>query len=404
MQLLLLVITGVVAAELLIRLFVKWVRKHFQWLITSEDEIPVLDSKALAKFYITGYDAELGWVRKPNTENKERGKYGATTYHIDSEGARANSEHKHLPLRAICYGDSFTFCRQVNDNETWPWQLSELIQGNIINFGVGNYGLDQAILRMERESLKHIAPITLMGIVPSTIVRILCSWKHYNEYGNTFAFKPRFDLNQEELFLIPNPIDSEVKYSDYARYLPQIRATDYFYKSKFRRELITFPYLYNTLKNPLRNLPIMAAFTAAKLLGSCASQNLKDYPLQKIMQINLNLRVDLFQGKYPLNLLLALVERFKQDVNGYKSAPVFILLPQKDDLLFVKSRYNYYSDAMDKIRKKVHVIDLTDRILAQNDLDTLYSDDGVYGGHLSNAGNALAAKIIYEKLKEFNLI
>lgn len=396
------ILASILLAELLTQLYVKWIRKHFQWLITPADEYPVLDPKALAKFLISGYDPALGWIRKPNTEHGEIGKYGPTSYHIDDQGSRANPEHKHLPLRAVCYGDSFTFCRQVNDNETWPWHLSELLQGNVLNFGVGNYGLDQAILRFERESKKHSAPLTIMGVVPSTIVRILSSWKHYSEYGNTFAFKPRFDLQQGKLVLIPNPIDSESKYSNYRAFLPQIQATDSFYESKFKKEMVRFPYLLHTLKNPTRNLPIIAAVTYAKLFNRRASSAIKDLPLQKIMEINLQQRVALFKNREAVDLLLALVWHFKQRATICQSLPIFLWLPQKDDLLFVRSNYNYYADVIAEIGKHVEVVDLTGRLLEASDLDSLYSDDGVYGGHLSNSGNAIVAKTVYEKIKMLN--
>ena len=35
-----------------------------------------------------------------------------------------------------CYGDSFTFCRQVNDDETWEHYLSKKLKTNVKNFAV----------------------------------------------------------------------------------------------------------------------------------------------------------------------------------------------------------------------------------------------------------------------------
>ena len=187
-------------------------RKIFPWLITQKDEVPVIDSNGLDKFMAHGFDAELGWVRKPNTSKKEIGKKGISEYHIDHRGSRKNPGHESLPIKISCYGDSFTFARQVDDDSTFEWYLSEMTKTNVLNFGVGNYGLDQALLRLKREFCHNKSRIVIMGVVPSTIARVLCMWKHYNEFGNTFAFKPMFKLIKGNLKLIKNKIDSREKF------------------------------------------------------------------------------------------------------------------------------------------------------------------------------------------------
>ena len=122
---------------------------------------------------------------------------------------------ENLGSKISCYGDSFAFCRQVNDNETWEHYLSKSFHDNVLNFGVGNYGIDQAILRLKRDFPKNPTEIVILCVVPDTIRRILNVWKHYFEYGNTFGFKPRFILDNNELKLIKNPIDENKKFEKY---------------------------------------------------------------------------------------------------------------------------------------------------------------------------------------------
>ena len=74
-----------VIIEIIIRQTVLVVNKKFQWLIIQKDEIPTL-SIELKKFLEHGYDKELGWVRKPNTEHMEVGKYGQTKWTINNKG------------------------------------------------------------------------------------------------------------------------------------------------------------------------------------------------------------------------------------------------------------------------------------------------------------------------------
>ena len=110
-----------------------FVNKKFQWLIIEKDEHPKLSREGLKKFIPHGFDKELGWVRKLNTSNFEKGKYEKTQWSINSKGCRTNPGYENLNSDISCYGDSFTFCRQVNDDETWEYFLSQLRKSNVLN-------------------------------------------------------------------------------------------------------------------------------------------------------------------------------------------------------------------------------------------------------------------------------
>ena len=361
-----------------------------------------MDPEGLKKFIKHGYDPELGWVRKPDTEHPEKGRHGETSYHIDGVGSRCNPGHEHLDPKISCFGDSFTFCRQVNDNETWPWHLSEIAGVGVLNFAVGNYGIDQGYLRMERETEKIKTDIVILGVVPSTIVRILCVWKHYNEFGNTFGFKPRFDIKDGKFILIKNIIDAESKFNEYEKYLDEIQDKDYFYLTKFRDEMVRFPYLFHTLRKPFRNLPLIGALLFSKLYAkdSPMGERIKDYCLMKIMNINKILRYKLFQEEYAQDIFMGIIEKFVNLAERKNFKPVFLFTPQKDVILFIKQKRNYYNPFIEKIKEKVFTIDITEHILSAKNLDRLYSDDNVYGGHYSKDGNKLVADLIHKALKE----
>ena len=219
------VIVGVIILEIYLKYLILSVKKQFQWIITKSDEQPNLSIQGLKKFIPHGYDSELGWVRKPNTSHSEDGKYGKTKWSINEKGARTNIGFEAQNSKISCYGDSFTFCRQVNDNETWEHFISTQIGSNVQNFGVGNYGVDQSLIRMKREFSRNRTDIVILGVVPDSIRRNLNVWKHYFEYGNTFGFKPRFIINEHKLKLIKNPIDDEKKFSEYEKYLEKTKGT-----------------------------------------------------------------------------------------------------------------------------------------------------------------------------------
>ena len=383
-------------------------REKFPWLITPKDEVPIIDPNGLEKFMNHGFDPELGWVRKPNTSKKEIGKEGLSEYHIDKRGSRKSPGHERWPIKIGCHGDSFTFARQVNDNETWEWHLSELTKTKVLNFGVGNYGLDQSLLRLKREYLKNKTKIVIIGVVPSTIVRVLCMWKHYNEFGNTFAFKPMFKLKDNRLMLVKNIIDSKKKFFKLNEYLNYFRKNDYFYKSKFREEMIRLPCLISILSHPVRNFKLIGLILWSMISEKEKDKEMQVYdtPMKVIMDINFKLRYKLFKkNKYALKLMVKLVEEFIDYSKKQDFVPIFLFMPQKDDLLFIKKKKDYYYiNFINAIKDKIFTIDLTKDLLNIDNLDYLYSDDTKYGGHYSKTGNKWVADIIYREMKENKVI
>lgn len=403
-----LIIVGMIISigiiELVLQIWVLLVRKKFQWLITSQDQRPTLSEEGLSKFIPLGYDSELGWIRKPLTSHEEKGKFGTTTWSINENGARVNPGFDGNDSKISCYGDSFTFSRQVNDDETWEHYLSELENSNVLNFGVGNYGIDQSLLRLKRDYKKNAVPIVILGIVPDTISRILSSWKHYYEYGNTFAFKPRFVLRDNNLELLKNKIDNEKKFQIYEKYLSDIQNTDFFYTKKFQKELIKFPYICGVFKNFRRNFSIMYWITLIEIFKKI-NKNISKIswnPMQIIMNINLKWRVRLYQKEHATLLLKKIIESYVDFSKENDFIPILIFLPQKDDINFIKTNHNYYKNFEIELSKinRLNLIPMTDIILNEDNIDKLYSDDNDYGGHFSKFGNQKVAEIIHEYLKK----
>lgn len=396
---------GIVLAEVGLYASVHYLKKNFQWLIIPSDFFPVFNKEGLAKFIEHGYDTELGWVRKPNTEKDERGRQGKTKYRIDNKGRRCNPGHETLPETISCYGDSFVFCRQVNDHETFEWYLSEMTKTNVLNFGVGNYGLDQAFLRLKREYPSNKTRIVILGVVPSTIVRILCVWKHYNEFGNIFGFKPRFLLANGQLTLVKNIIDEENKFERFREFLPEINRYDEFYETKFKKEMITFPYLASVLSNPVRNLPLLVMVAWNRWFWGKRNDQTYPLPMSIVMKSNLKLRERLFRkNQNASDLLEKLVLEFSRFGTENNFIPIFLWMPQKDDLIRIKSKANYYHAFINRIKEKIITIDLTDELNKHDDIDILYSEDSSYGGHYSKHGNLLIANIILQQLMRYNII
>lgn len=382
-----------VVSEVVLKKMIFDVNRKFQWLITKKDEKPTLNKNGLEKFFKHGYDPELGWIRKSNTSHEEMGKEGKTIWNIDDCGARNNPYCKINNSQISCYGDSFTFGRQVNDDETWEYYLSQLVQSNVKNFGVGNYGIDQALLRLKREFPKNRTNFVIMGVVPDTISRIVSVWKHYYEYGNTFGFKPRFKIEENKLVLINNIINEESKFCNYENYLDEIKRNDFFYKNKFKKEILSFPYSINILKNFKRNIQII--FRVYKNKNA----------IEIIMKRNLGWRIKLYKNKNIILLLEMIIDEFVKYSKQEKFYPVFIFLPQKDDILFIKNNFHFYNEIIKKLEIKPNLIyiDIMEDLLNYEKLNELFSEYSQYGGHYSKIGNEFIAKLIFDKLNtKFN--
>lgn len=389
--------------EILAYVSISYTNKKFQWLIMQKDENPKLSKEGLEKFFEHGYDSELGWIRKPNTTHEEKGKEGITKWTINDYGGRNNLEFEKINSKISTYGDSFTFCRQVNDDGTWQHWISKLQNTNVKNFGVGNYGLDQTLLRLKREFPNNKTEIVIIGVVPDTISRIVSIWKHYYEYGNTFGFKPRFILKNEILELLKNPIDDKTKFINYRDYINEIKKNDFFYKKKFLKEKLYFPYSLILFKNMKRNFSLIFWIFLTQIYKKIGKDTTKIEwkPMQIIMQINLKWRIELYENKKTVDLFRKIIEEFVSYSKRNNFKPMFVFLPQKDDILFIRKHKHFYEEFVNDISKieNLVVVDIAKNLISEENLDELYSDQNDYGGHYSELGNKKIANLLDQKLR-----
>ena len=154
--------------------------------------------------------SELGWTLAEN---------GRTDlYEINSAGIRSRRE---IALdgppdttRLLTFGDSFTFGDEVGNDDTWQARLERSTTGlEVVNFGVGGFGLDQSYLRYLREGRAYEADVVTIGFMSDNVFR------HVNRFRPFFYAptgiplgKPRFRLEQEELVLMDNPLPGPESY------------------------------------------------------------------------------------------------------------------------------------------------------------------------------------------------
>jgi hypothetical protein len=393
-----------IGIEVFLIISVKLLRKDFQWLITSKDERPYFDPKGLKSFISKSFDPTLGWVRKKNSTGIEKGEKRKIYFKIDEIGSRVNSNTgKHIPTIA-CFGDSYAFCRQVDNDETWEYFLSESLKTGVINFGVGNYGLDQALIRYKNTDLPSSINTVVMAVVPETICRIQSYWKHYLEFGNTFAFKPKFIFKNGHLILQENMMRNEKDFSNYQEKLSHIQSNDRFYKEKFRKFQFRFPYTFSFFRNLNRNTKLFYALfkrSIKRIIGQ-SNNEIEDQPFRYIMENNIELAHKLYEEKHSKDLFYALVNDFINHAISRNHKPLFILLPQLIDFHVInKTGLNLYSAFISNIDiPGSQVLDFTKPFSKLENLGEYYVNDK-YGGHISKKGNEYIANILTKKLDKY---
>ena len=153
-------------------------------------------------------DEWLGWTYHPNWA------WNDGEFTINGAGLRARREYSATPrpdtLRIAVFGDSFTAGEEVKDEETWPRQLEVRlnqagIRAEVLNFGVGAYGMGQAFLRWQRLGQQFQPDIVIFGLQPENLKRNVNVFRQMlNPAGMPFS-KPRFALDDQELTLLNAP-------------------------------------------------------------------------------------------------------------------------------------------------------------------------------------------------------
>lgn len=356
------------------------------------DEVPPITEAMLDRFYDHGFDPELGWIRKANTAKKDRGRYA---YHIDEHGSRMNPGHEHLPVTFSTYGDSYTFCREAEDSETWQWFLAERSGRHVLNFGVGNYGFDQALLRLEREYPANPTPVVIMGVVPQTFARNMSVWKHYNEFGNVLAFKPRFVVGDgDQVRLVRNPIRGREQFFRIADHLAEIQQNDYFYERRFKREALRSPFIAAWLVN-WRSLvlgPAKLARRAASRFG-VAEEAMSVLVSRYLDRGSVSQTAALVREIEPRRVFEYLVDRFVAAGERLGFVPVLAMLPMRDDLHWIRRYGNFYEHVLAAVGDRLIVVDAAPALLAAGPPRALYGE-----WHYSPRGNQVIADVIASRV------
>lgn len=275
-------------------------------------------------------------------------------------------------VKISTYGDSFTYCEDVNEDETWQYYLSESSHTKVVNFGVRGYGPDQALLKMKKHLESGIrTDVIILSILSENISRVVnVNTKFYWSVGDYGGFKPVLVKEAPGYKWIDNYLGDMDSGAGRAKAISIVRKYDYWYKVNKDRPAIKFPYSLSLIK-------------------------IADYLLFKVKRWP-----DLWEEAPPTDVMRELVKIFYSLSQEYKFKPVVVFIPDSYDLKRKdKGKPQSYARFIKRLRadygaRGMVIVDILDE-----DIKTPLFNIAPYAGHASAYGNRAIAKAIYEKIK-----
>jgi hypothetical protein len=305
------------------------------------------------------------------------------TEHLNSQGIRADREYAPEPTpgitRLAAFGDSYVYCNEVGDADSWPGQLEAKWKCEAINYGVGGYGTDQAFLRFREEGRQMKPHVVIIGFTSMQATRVVSRYRRFQDPGDGPWFKPRFLLNDTGgLEFLASPVasaaDAERLVANPAG-IVAVGEHDYWYSSAVFEH-----WLY----------PKSATYRLIAWTGHAAW--LRYIHRDRVFKGEL-----LSPDSEAFELLSRIFRDFVAAVRAAGMKPVVLMLPSRADLnLFVDRQVASYETLRAYLEKTgVSIIDPATTLTANAPLDDLFAP----AGHYSPKGNAIVANVIAEALQ-----
>jgi len=329
----------------------------------------------LQRFREGFYDQATGWLLKPNSHDdlSPDGDGIHWSYTIDSKRARRNPYAVEL-IKISAYGDSFTFCDQVNDDQTWPYYLSKLTNTRVVNWGVGGYGTDQALLRLKQNLPKYRTDIVVLGVFSENINRLMNTYRPF--YGGSLgsmrlAFKPMLHNNKGKLEWLANPLVFQSNLlEDYDRAYNKARQADYWYALNQRKVVFRFPY----------TLAFLRATHYYLSVGP---------------------RPNLYELDAAVEKLDRILEEFQSLARQHDFVGVVLFIPTSDAVKLQQRNGTYdYSDYVAHVRARGDLDRLRVVNIIERPFDRAKFNLRPFMFHASPYGNKIIAEAVHETIKD----
>jgi len=332
--------------------------------------------------YLSARDERLGWNRKPFHSTRSMnsaGEFFSTSFGAD--GARNDPQQHHETLIAT-YGDSFTEGGEVNNDETWPFYLEDMLGYDVKNFGVGGYGIGQSFLKLQNHFENgRVAPLTMLVIYVDDLNRVVNNFRWFlnRNTAGKLSFKPSYRYIDGEIRFFPNPhIDESMTLDDLEALTIELASRDY-WMTRWVYLVPQFPYVYQIIKV----IPMATEKVIAKVQGME-----QDEPIWNTQE-----------GSVVVKHIL---EEFYKVTVENDSIPIVVFIPNVNDWKDGRKLPPYRTiknQLLEDESKSLFVIDIYDA-----DFDESRFSIKPFQGHPGPYGNKVIASNIASKLKELDLV
>jgi hypothetical protein len=349
--------------------------------LITEAHLQTLKEWSLTSDSYLVFDPILGWNIRPNAVVEKEG----VTFSSNSMGIRSLREYSLVKpkniTRIAAFGPSFTFADEVPDEVTWPALMEQARPDlEVMNWGIGGYGTDQAFLRYQTQGTVYKPDIVLMGYEDNNRQRNVNYFRpFYKSETDLPLVKPVYTLAQDELVLV------EIPFKDF----------DSFYDT--------------LLNNPNHFLDLTCLhdyFCERQRYQPLALDRLASFRFLRTLIYTLELTSPpKVERPEPEEISLRILERFAEEVAAQGATPILVLFPQQVKLLsdFEKGKQNHSHKFIPAIQERGgQVIDLYAALVEAKQAQNLRYEDffihGAEGGHYTELGNRLVAEAILQYL------
>lgn len=300
------------------------------------------------------YDPALGWAPRPGGVSADG------LYVFDQASSRSESPASAPSLepdkgivRIAIFGDSFTLGFDSPFKESWGYLLERSLNergmaAEVLNFGVGGYGMDQAYLRWDKSGRPYRPNIVILGLRTENIRRNVNLFRPFYADSGVPFFKPRFLLEDGGLKLInaPTPVPEEI-----------ISILD------------NFDRWEHSGHERWKEGPMERLLSKSSLFALCRSIVKASIPATKPWT------------QSDQDLALAIILAFKRGVESEQGRFITVFLPH--------GRPNFSESAfLDKIKDSVELVDPQERFISEADRLGL---DALIPSHYSLPANRIVA-------------
>ena len=320
------------------------------------------------------FDPVLGWDNKPNFSGINKiGCHGKNwEFSFDEMGSRNTPSD--LPLRdpvIALYGGSYTMGAEVEDDQTWQYVLEQLSGVKILNFGVGGYGTDQALFKLEDNLQRGVTtPVVVLGVYSGAIQRLVTTYRPFfvRNAGLKLGFKPTLlevDGGYERLPGALKDLDSE----SLNRAFNTAAEHDYFYSINKLKPRMRFPYSLTTLK------------------------------VVKYILFDFESNRKLWQPEHlAAGRMDEIVSRFVKLSRSEEFLPVLVFMPQEGELAgYDNNEPAQYAEYFENLRKQYTEDELVMIDVLAEEINS--KEFSLPGCHPSEYGNKKIAASIYSRLE-----